>query len=390
MQNKEVILKELYPKVNNIMDKNTNKFRQMVGTFLERRSKEIYDIAPCDRIVYGLQDIEDLYKAVPVNKSIITNAISKTYYYEIPKFNPRAAKNEETVLILNIVRYFHKKKMQKELELSSIYLAFSGSFYPSIHFGFFQVVQPSEYRHIMEFVVNHRLNQQFDLKREGSLFSAIRSKCLTWLDTYSDRFDSFDDEDIVYLIQQLHDRIKAFLKNIASEYYDAFESKNYLTFDSDNLSEDNYHLADSDSLKIERAVENTMTHLNSNSIDYKIIQMAADSNVKPTEVKDIMETILNNPDYLPLVKELVRLLITNYFSTVEKKDLNDIRFLSYSLQSKPNTKNVGELRVKEIVETFLDENSPAYRKRKSRLSTKNSYNRSILSYFTLTIYNANK
>ena len=51
-----------------------------------------------------------------------------------------------------------------------IYLSFSGKFYPSIHYGLFPKFPPSEYRHIMEYVVNNKLNNKYDLKREGSVF----------------------------------------------------------------------------------------------------------------------------------------------------------------------------------------------------------------------------
>ena len=33
------------------------------------------------------------------------------------------------------------------------------------------------------------------------------------------------------------------MNNIASLYYEAYENKEYITYDSDDLSEDNYHLA---------------------------------------------------------------------------------------------------------------------------------------------------
>ena len=63
---------------------------------------------------------------------------------------------------------------------------------------------------------------------------------------------------------------------------------------------------------------------------------------------------------------------------------------SVSYAAKPNTKDPNILREKEIVESWLTENSPSYRKRKSRLATKNSYYKSIFSYFTLVVHTANK
>ena len=80
----------------------------------------------------------------------------------------------------------------------------------------------------------------------------------------------------------------------------------------------------------------------------------------------------------------------NLTKSKEEKDIKDIDFITFSITPKPNSKNPGVLRQKEIIESFLSENSPAYRKRRSREATKNSYHKSILTYFVLLIHNANK
>jgi hypothetical protein len=235
------------------------------------------------------------------------------------------------------------------------------------------------------------LTNKFDLKTHGSILGAVKSICLTWLNSYDKLLKSSEDDDVVYLIQQLHNRIKSFMKNIASLYYDAYKNKeNYMTFDSDNLDEDNYHLADNDSLKAERTVEKTMEKINNINIDYKLCKMCSDSNIKTDEIKNIIETIVTDKDSSNEVRELIRLLTVTYYEQSEKKDVRDIDFITFSIAAKPNTKDKNILSIKEIIEGWLDESSPSYRKRKSRLATKNSYNRAVLLYFTLLIHNANK
>lgn len=387
----DVILKELYPKVQTKIKNNQAKYKQMIGRFIEKRHKELYDIAPCDRIYYGLDDLEDYYKSTGFNENEILNILSKTYYADQANFNPRAAKDPLTVAQLCVIRYYFLGKKQKELELSCIYLAFSGKFYPSIHHGSFPKVQPSEYRHVMEYVINNELSNKFDIKSQGSVFAAILSVCKTWIETYSDRLKSFEDDDCVYLIQQLHDRIKSFMKNIATVYYKVYDDKDrYLAYDSDNLSDDNYRLADNNSLRIERIVENTMSYINNTSVDYKLCKLASDSNVKTDEVKSIIETILNNNENIPEIKEMIRITVAEFFVESKTKDVRDIDFIIKSIAPKPNTKNPNILRQKQIIEGWLEENSPAYMRRRSRLATKNSYFKSILTYFVLLIQNANK
>lgn len=385
------IVTGVYPLVAKSMEKNLNKYKTNISKFLEARSKELYDIAPFDRIYFGVEDLNDYWAAMGYGEADVKQHINKTYYASIGSFNPRAAKDPFTVSQIMVVRYFYMKKMQKELELSCIYLAFSGSFYPSIHYGSFPLVQPSEYRHIMEYVVNNELSQKFDLKREGSVIGAVKSICMTWLDSYGNRLKSSDDEDVVYLIQQLHNRIKSFMKNIATLYYDAYDNKdNYLTYDSDSYSDDDYHLADNDSFKGDRYVNNAMNYITTNGVNYKLCKMASDSLVKTDEIKSIIESIQSDKNNIILIRELLSITVMEYLKENPNKEITGIDFLTFSIAAKPNTKNPNIIRQKEIVVKFLDENSPQYRKRKSRLATANSYQKSVLTYYVLVVNLANK
>lgn len=386
-----VIAKYIYPIVQTSFDKKATitKYKKNIQNFIEVRSKELYEIAPYTRIYFTQKDVDNFFKAVGFTENQIKNELKKTYYWNM-RFNPQAAKDPFTVAMMMVIRYFVLKDDQKNAELSAIYLAFSGKFYPSIHYSKFPTVQPIEYKHVMDYVVNNMLTQKFDLKREGSVFGAIRSVCITWLNTYKNVFKNPDDEDIADLIQQLHGRIKSFMNNIASLYYEAYEKGNYISYDSDNESDENFRIADSDSLLAERCVENTMRIINNNNIDMKICKISSDSNVKITEVQTIIEGIQSDAENLPIIKELLRIIINEYFVNSKDKDVTSLNFITKSIAAKPNTKNKNIIRQKDIIETWLDENSPQYRKRKSRPETKSSYYKSILTYYVLLINKANK
>ena len=49
-KNTKVLLTELYPLITKKL--NVNKYKLCVGRFINKRSKELYDIAPCDRIFF--------------------------------------------------------------------------------------------------------------------------------------------------------------------------------------------------------------------------------------------------------------------------------------------------------------------------------------------------
>ena len=389
MKQTSAIITDIYPIIEKGLSKHLTSYRKNIQLFFQRRAKSIYDVAPYDRMYYGEEDRNEFFRSIQVNKRDITKGLTNTYYWGIQSFNPRAAKDELTITVMMCIRYFILKGDQKNAELSAIYLAFSGKFYPSIHYNKWKI-PPSENRHVMDYVVNNMLTQKYDLKREGSVFGAIRSLCRTWLETYKDKFQNPDDEDIKDIIQQLHGRIKSMLGNIASLFYEAYEKGNYLSFDSDSEDEETYRVADSNSLLIERYVENTMNYINTNAVDYRICKMASDSNVKVDEVKSIIEGIQDDNENIPLIKELLRILISEYIVTTNDTDVVSYKFVTWAISSKPNSKNKNIVRQKEIIEHWLDETSPQYRKRKSRAATKSSYYKSVLFYYALMINKSNK
>lgn len=385
----KVAINKIYPIVEKSLQTNTPAYKKNLQEFIKDRSNDLYDIVPVRRIPFGSEDIDSFFKAMKIDKNEITQCLSETYYWNM-NFNPRAAKDEFTMTMMMVIRYFLLKNKQTDAEISTIYLAFSGKFYPSIHSQKFKI-PPEKYRHIMEYVLNNVLTQKYDLKREGSVFGAVRSICKTWLRTYTPKFKNPDDEDVADMIQQLHGRIKSFLGNIAAAYYDTYEKRDsYFAYASDSNDQDSFRIADNDSLLAERCVENAMNWITTKQVDYKLCKWASDKNVKVDEIKSIIESIQEDSDNLILIREMMQLIIADYFSISKTKDVTSYEFINKSIVAKPNSKNKYVIRQKEIIEYFLDENSPAYRKRKSRPDTKSSYYKSILTYYVLVINESNK
>lgn len=388
MKNTEAIVKKIYPIVEAQIKKNLSNYKRYLGKFISDRSEDLYDIAPYRRIYFTPKDEEELFNTLKIDKKVISNYMEDTYYAKIASFNPAAAKDEYTIILLCLVRYFWKARDSKMLDMAIVNMAFSGKFYPSIHYGFFKKVQPVEYKWVMDYVVNNMLTGKFDLKSKGNVINAVKSISNTWLDTYTDRFKDFEDDDCVYLIQQLHGRIKSFMKNIASLYYEAYENKSqYITYASDDYSDTGYRLADTDNLMAERIVDKAVSQITTLSVNYKFCKMSADALVKTDEIKDIIEYIVkNDTKQNSEIREFVSLIVYTYFAQSRNKDVRTAEFIKFSIQPKPNTKDPNMLRIKDITEKWLMESSKRYVHRRNRLATKNSYHRSVLMYFTLLIH----
>ena len=386
VQDSEIIGKKIYPIIASALKKNDAKFKNNIKKFIQDRHEQLFAVAPYDRIFFNQTDIDNMFKSLDISESSIRALMMETYYWDKP-LNPQCAKEPYVETLMCCIRYYLKNNDLKYATLTCTYLAFTGKFYASVHGAAFPTVAPVKYKSVMDYVVNNMLSDKFDLKKYGTVFGAIESMCKTYLNTYIKDFKdpNISDDDFKLLVQQLRTREMSFMMNIATLYYEAYENKYYLNYESENEDPDEFRLTQSDATTALRITEKTMSYLTSTYVSLDICNKCKDTNVKALEIKDIMESILGDNNNLPKVRRLVNILICNFMENNPGKKVGSIEFVAFSTKPKPNTKVPIEIEQKQIVVSWLDENSPNYRKRKSREATANSYIKSILMYFALTI-----
>ena len=390
MKDTEVISSELYSFTSKALDKNSRKFIANIADFFNKNHEQLYDIAPYYNIYYNKRDLDNLYKSLGFVESDVVPICKDIFFWDKP-VNPGCVKEPYVLIMFNAIQYYLKNDQTKNAEVATIYLAFSGKFYASI-FGHLWKYPPGKSKQVMDFVINNMLSEKFDLKKEGNLFKAIQKLCITWLNSYKSQIiKNPSDDDVKGLIQQLRDRVKSFLKNIADLFYEAYKNKLYLNYETDDLDTDSFRLTDNDAATAARITESTMNILTSQRVDLGICELCKNENIKnATEVKDIIEGILSDSNNLPDVKRVINILICDFMESHRGVRVGSNKFVQYSLQAKPNTKSKLLLEMKAIVLKWLDENSANYRRRKSRTATANNYYKSILGYFVWTIVKASE
>jgi len=379
-----ILVKKLYPIVEQSLAKNTNKLMDHISKFFNKNHKQIHDISTYDNIYYNQSDIDDLFKSVGLTEAEVESIIKQCYFYSVP-VNPQCVKEPYVELLMMAIRYFVKSGKRREAEITGVYLAFSGKFYASIFANCYPTAPPSKYRSAMDYVVNNMLTDKYDLKRYGTVFGAIKAMITTWLDTYEKQFkaDTSDDEIIKMLVQQLRDRLKSFMYNIMELYYDAYQSKSYMNYETDSETPEDFHLADNDAAKAARLTENTLNYMTTNKVSLEICNRAHDQYVKATELCNIIEAILADNNNLPKLKRVINIIICDFYRKYPGGNVKSIEFVSYSIKAKPNTRDKYLLELKDTLSAFLDQNSVAYR-RKSE-ARKASYYKSLLTYLVLVI-----
>lgn len=383
-----VINDRVYPLVEKVFPSKIPALKRCIERFVHKRHKDLYDYAPVDRMYWKQEDINDFFKSINIVEKEVSDILPRLYYWEEKEI--QACKDEFSITCLMCLRYLLKERPNdaKMIELVSIYLAFSGKFYASCHYDFWEFYTPK--REVMDYVVNYMLSNKFDLIRTKSVWGAIKSLTKTWIDKYKDELcDEISDEMVSYIFHQLYNRIHAFLKNISNAYYEAYNSKKYINAESDKFEKDDYRISNNNSTLITTITENTMIYFANNQINIAICFSVSTSGVDPYDVKSIFETIISDNRRLDDLRTVINIMLVDFNNKYPgEQDLTGPKFISNSITMKPNTKDKDILESKNIIIGWLN-TSDRYKKIKTQ-ATKNNYYKAILSYIALTVNIANK
>ena len=381
-----IIFNQIYPLVEASLKKNENKFKDCVAKFFNKNHELVFDIGPYDRIYYGEKDKDELFKALGLDENQILTIMRNIFYFDM-NYNPQCAKEPYVLVVYCAIRYFIKTHKSRFAELAALYLCFSGKFYASLHGDFFRKFPPSKYRSVMDYVINNMLSGKYDIKTKGSLFGAIESLCKTWIDTYSSKIEANNDDEFVGKnLQQLRDREKSFLKNIANLYYEAYENKYYLNYETDSLDEDNFRLTSNDASEAARITEATMNYMTSNYVSMSICNTCKDSNVKALELKSIMENMMGDRSVLPILRRTINLIVCDFKRNYPNTKISTVDFLDHTIKPKPNSKDKYLVEIRSNILNWLETYSSRYKVRKKRKETATSYYKCVLMYITMIIY----
>lgn len=382
------ILDELYPLVKSKLDNKNieRKFISNIAQFFNAKSTQINDIAPYTNIYFNQSDLDKLFKSIDITEKEVINILSKCWFWD-QDIRPKCTKEPYVEVLMCAIRYYIISNNIKYTEMVTIYTLFSGKFYASIYSSLWRFpVNPS----IMDYVINNNLSDKYDLKKEGTVFKAIKKLANTYLDKYSKDIASRDhsDNDFKNNIQQLRDREKSFLGNIFTSYIEAAESKSYLNYETDNLDPDKFRITDNDSAKASRITESAIGILTTQKVSREYCNNAHDSRVKSEQVQSILENIiLSDKNNIPQLKRVINIMICDFMSGNPGVPVNSAAFLSYAITAKPNTKNDLVIEMKTTILSWLEQDA-VYRKRSATKATAISYYRSIVCYLAQVIMKA--
>ena len=98
-----------------------------------------------------------------------------------------------------------------------------------------------------------------------------------------------------------------------------------------------------------------------------------------------MTAILGEKENLPDINRVVNIIICDFIRTKPNCRVGGVEFISYTMKPKPNVKDQYLVTLKETIMSWLDSNSPNFRRRRNRNATAVAYYKAVLLYITLAI-----
>ena len=126
-----IVIDNIYPLVESNLNTRVSSLKKCIERFINSRQAALYDYAPVDRIYFKKSDVNDFFKSINVDLKTVTNILPNLYYWKEDEL--QACKDEFSLTALMALRYLlREKKDNNIIELTAIYIAFSGKFFNAL------------------------------------------------------------------------------------------------------------------------------------------------------------------------------------------------------------------------------------------------------------------
>lgn len=363
----------------------TKNLMKAIQSYADKHSGILLSMDLSTRLIHSDTDKSIIYTATGITAKEVEETIARS---TVIKSTWKIANNPFYILSLLIISYYTKNNKMPEADAVTVYMSYL--LYVASHKGSFKFLPNKA---IMDYTLNN-LSNRFFIKQCGTIQGMIENTTVEALHKrYSDEIRDPSDNNVKNVLSALETRVSSLLKNIADEFYMNHKNGKYMHHEDEDLSEDNFHLSDNISFKIERMVSHTMQSITSEGFDQNnIIKRAANLNAgtSANKIDSMLRTILNED--LISIPELISNIMTIFIykgsigNTIE--DVKTMKFLSESLQIyKSNAQDGVTLKIKDTLARWINLTAEKYGRNfisKGKTSMDN-YRRALYTCFVLKI-----
>jgi len=372
----------IYPKMKEKLKETSRDIINHIVSYIDRNHDVLFN-SGLYQLYWNTGDCKDtqiLFDSLGYTSDEIADAIKET---GVNNSSWKVYNKPHNWAFVCILKYFHDNEDDKSLNIVLLDLSFS--MYATLFYKYFRF-PPN--KNIMTYTVNN-LSNRYDLKKIGTLIGVLQKIAQGSHEKYREYLENkeFSDRHIVEYVMNLNTRINNFVKEIKREYEKNKSEGSYLNYQEDDYSEENYHENDNQSYNVERLTNKVVNKILTSTVNHSICEVSAKlTNVSVSEIKSSIDKIIDKEN--SEIHDFISCFLQQYL-VVEKHPIETIsskNYLTYinQIYTKSNTKEETVIRMKELLDKWLNETSERY-KQTERLATLNNYRKAIYFYFTLSV-----
>ena len=376
------IIKDTFYKRTETALKNPSHSKEIIriiSKYVDRNTDALVTLGPVNNIVFFDSDRIPIYEILSITKDELVATIKKSS--DVSK--SVNASDPFNVAMTLMIRYFCMTNKDAERKACALYLLLS--MYPSLFAKYFKF-KPNE--NIMSYTISSMSNK-FKIKQKGTMLSVLDDVVSTCDNHYTPELKRFTDKDVATYIMAIKTRVNSILKNICNEFMKHHRAGNYINYEEDNMDEDNFTVADSNSLLIRRVTDAVTLQIAVHGPEMRCVSLAAKMckvsvNAMRTAVTQLCKESKNKAKITELVSDIMYDFLFNETNT--QQDIKSTKFTLYALNTykKSNTSNNNILKIKAILDEWLTEYSEQYKKTNVQ-STINNFRRALYMFWVFTI-----
>lgn len=377
-----VILANIYPKVEQAFtSKETQrKFSAIVVSYVDRNVNRLSTAGPSKRTLFSDMERNKVYDLIDFDPKLCKAIVKQSNYI---KASWKIVNDPFNLVMMMILRYAKLNQLDQINQLAVTYLTLS--MYPSLHYKYFKF-EPNEA--IMQYTINN-LSNKFKVKQVGNILQALVDTTALADKTYDKNIRHANDKELTDYINAYKTRLNSLIKKIRDAFEKDYRSGNYMNTERDNEDENDFKTSDSNSLLIQRIVDQVVLKLSVNGPDSRIVDISAKMNqVSVNETRNTLNQLTQNKDESVNIRALCESILYLYLFNGENhvNDLNGSKFLTFCLAvyKKSNTNDENVIKVKSILDTWIEKYSETYRKTQ-RVATLNNFRRALYTFFVFTL-----
>jgi hypothetical protein len=377
-----VILANIYPKVEQAFtSKETQrKFSAIVASYVDRNVNRLSTAGPSKRTLFSDMERNKVYDLIDFDPKVCKAIVKQSNYI---KASWKIVNDPFNLVMMMILRYAKLNQLDQINQLAVTYLTLS--MYPSLHYKYFKF-EPNEA--IMQYTINN-LSNKFKVKQVGNILQALVDTTALADKTYDKNIRHANDKELTDYINAYKTRLNSLIKKIRDAFEKDYRSGNYMNTERDNEDENDFKTSDSNSLLIQRIVDQVVLKLSVNGPDSRIVDISAKMNqVSVNETRNTLNQLTQNKDESINIRALCESILYLYLFNGENhvNDLNGSKFLTFCLAvyKKSNTNDENVIKVKSILDTWIEKYSETYRKTQ-RVATLNNFRRALYTFFVFTL-----